>query len=860
MRLAGRAAGPRDELGARGFWRRRYHRIPVKQTAATVAGKKLALTELVPRLRADAHAAAGALLVFRAGNGCAARGGEAVETGKHVRLNQLAHGFAALVERGQLRSQFLLAARNTGADGFGVGSHRFHFSTGAGQRRLLLFAALQAGDFLGFKAVGLGRGKLDLVLDGFSLRGRLYGIDLGAEAGGLLAVLFNLAFQARAQRLLARKRGGDFSRAVLSGGQSGLSLRNFAGQDTHLFCDAGPLQFEVLQFHQIFNTLFHRSKSIRHLPPIAKTAKNALGVQATLNAAISGVNGAAGASKETAAKCCESETWRESGLAKTQRSFWRSHRWLVWTGGGVLTALIALVAVVLVTLHHIEPFLRARIVSELEEHFHARVQLDSFHISLVDGLWAEGKGLRIWPPHQSQAAGSKSEKPIIQLSEFRFHAPLRFRPGKPIRISVVQLRGLKVDLPPKEHLGHAVAAVAHSKEKSEPLVHISLGAIECRSAHLTLETSKPGKQPLEFAIARLKLTGISSGGAMKFSAELTNPRPVGTIDTKGQFGPWVVDDPGKSAVKGSYRFTHANLGGFKGIAGILSSTGHYRGTLRDLTVDGETNTPNFRLSSGGEAMDLRTRFHAHVDGTDGDTWLEPVDATLGHSHLIARGRIVHVRARKAGHGQPAHPAGHDIVLNVKVDRGRIEDFLRLANHGKPLLTGALTMKTKLDIPPGAGQVRDRMRLKGNFALTDVRFTNAKLQHRIGELSMKGRGKSGDDNSRAAAHVRSTMRSDFRIANDVVRLTHLVYKVPGAQIDLNGNYGVTSGALHFTGNAKLQATISQMVGGWKGLLLKPLDPLFEHGGAGTAVPVTVGGTRANPKFTINFAGLKKTVHK
>ena len=35
---------------------------------------------------------------------------------------------------------------------------------------------------------------------------------------------------------------------------------------------------------------------------------------------------------------------------------------------------------------------------ELEEHFHARVELDSFHVSLVDGLWAEGKGLRIWPP------------------------------------------------------------------------------------------------------------------------------------------------------------------------------------------------------------------------------------------------------------------------------------------------------------------------------------------------------------------------------------------------------------------------------------------------------------------------------
>jgi len=54
-------------------------------------------------------------------------------------------------------------------------------------------------------------------------------------------------------------------------------------------------------------------------------------------------------------------------------------------------------------------------------------------------------------------------------------------------------------------------------------------------AHLTVETSKPGKLPLKFAIAHLSLTGVSSG-AMGFEAELTNPRPEGTIHTSGNFG------------------------------------------------------------------------------------------------------------------------------------------------------------------------------------------------------------------------------------------------------------------------------------------------------------------------------------
>ena len=96
-------------------------------------------------------------------------------------------------------------------------------------------------------------------------------------------------------------------------------------------------------------------------------------------------------------------------------------------------------------------------------------------------------------------------------------------------------------------------------------------------------------------------------------------------------------DPGETPLTGDYRFEHADLSGFKGIAGILSSTGHYQGTLRDLVVDGETDTPDFRLTHFGTALPLHTKFHAKVDGTNGDTWLEPVDAMLGQLALWTRG-------------------------------------------------------------------------------------------------------------------------------------------------------------------------------------------------------------------------------
>ena len=40
---------------------------------------------------------------------------------------------------------------------------------------------------------------------------------------------------------------------------------------------------------------------------------------------------------------------------------------------------------------------------------------------------------------------------MIRLAEFRFHAPLSYKPGKPIHISLMELKGLSVHVPPKSH-------------------------------------------------------------------------------------------------------------------------------------------------------------------------------------------------------------------------------------------------------------------------------------------------------------------------------------------------------------------------------------------------------------------------
>ena len=202
--------------------------------------------------------------------------------------------------------------------------------------------------------------------------------------------------------------------------------------------------------------------------------------------------------------------------------------------------------------------------------------------------------------------------------------------------------------------------------------------------------------------------------------------------------------------------------------------------------------------------------------------------------------------------------GHDIALHIDLHSARIEDFLYLASKsGTPLLTGALTMKDALHIPPGPQPIHERLNLKGAFNLDDVRFSSAKIQDKITELSLRGQGKPKEVKDADPNAVQSAMHGTFKMDGGVITLPELTYTVPGANIALQGTYELDGGALNFAGKAKLDATVSQVVGGVLGVLLKPADRFFKKDGAGTELPIHISGTREDPKFGVDF-GHKRAI--
>lgn len=513
----------------------------------------------------------------------------------------------------------------------------------------------------------------------------------------------------------------------------------------------------------------------------------------------------------------------------------RSRRWR-WIGAILLFISVVVILGVRYALSHAEPILRARVIETLSTRFKSRVELASLHVSIMNGLQVSGGGLQIYGATDSNPY-EPSIQPLLEIQEFRFQTPLRDLFREPMHVHTVYVNGLTINIPPRENRQQ----VGDMRRRGK--MSISVAEFHCENTTLLINTSRPGKRPLEFDISDLKMRDIGPDLPLRFNATLINPRPVGDIKSVGEFGPLNETSPRDTAVQGDYTFTNANLGTLKGISGILSSTGRYGGTLGRIEVEGKTDTPDFRVAVSGHPVPLHTDFHAIVDGTDGDTYLQPVKARFLHTSFTAEGKVVRV-----------NPRGHNIVLDVVLGRARIEDLLRLGvRTDPPIMTGAVEMKTKLNLPPSNADIATRLKLDGNFHIPDGVFTSEKIQGRIDSLSLRSQGKPklAKQVPEADTNVPADLRGTFKLNDGVLSFSLLHFLIPGTHADMTGEYTLDGSTFDFHGKLKFQAKLSQMTTGWKSILLKPVDPFFHKDGAGAEIPFKISGTRDDLHFGLDF---------
>jgi len=502
--------------------------------------------------------------------------------------------------------------------------------------------------------------------------------------------------------------------------------------------------------------------------------------------------------------------------------------------GYYLLAAAGLLLALLVAARYLLPpyiihFIKQRSTEIVRERFHAEVQFGSFDISLLlPQLTITGENVTIMKRQGNRGVA------LIFVKKFAVDSSLMEFIRTPAHIQRIQLEGMAIHIPPR-----GPKSAERTFKPPRQRYPVIIDHLECARCELNILPQQVDKEPLQFSIHHLSMQAVGLGRSAPYQATLTNPKPKGEILTHGNFGPWQPEQPSLTPLSGLYRFQHADLDPFPGIQGTLESTGSFSGILERILADGETYMPDFALDTTEQPLALKTQFHAIIDGTTGDTALDPVKGQFLNTRLVATGGVF---------GGISGKKGKAVLLDVVVNPARLEDLLRLGVKGKPPMIGGVRFHTQLAIPPGKTKISERLKLDGRFFATSTQPTNPEIQEKLRSLSRKAQGKPKDP---SAGSDTFDLSGRFILDRGVARFPSANFAIPGAKLNLSGDYGLHSERLDFHGKLQLDAKLSQTTTGFKSFFLKIVDPFFKGKNGGSVLPIKITGTREKPSFGLDL---------
>lgn len=388
--------------------------------------------------------------------------------------------------------------------------------------------------------------------------------------------------------------------------------------------------------------------------------------------------------------------------------------------------------------------------------------------------------------------------------------------------------GTRVYVPPT---GGAEFHSQHSKLVVDELV--------ANGTEVEFVSASRNEPSLVFDVHEALLSAVRWGSPIQYRLKFHNPNPPGEIAVEGKFGAWTDGHPQDTPLSGAYNFDHADLGVYEGIGGILSSKGQFEGVLKHVNVSGTTDTPDFVVHSGGHKHELSTQFDAYVDATNGDTFLNHVEARLDRTGILARGSI----AKSPG------KAGKAADLYFTSHHGRIEDILGLfVSAPRSPMSGDVSLSGHALLASTGQSFLESVKLDGRFGIDEGKF-KPDTQKDVNELSAGARGKNKED----PETVLTDLKGAVALGQGVADFSDLDFGVPGANARLHGTYNILNHRINLHGDMKVDKKISNTTEGMKALLLKIMDPFFRKKTKGEIVPVHILGTYEKPQFGLDLAG-------
>jgi hypothetical protein len=508
---------------------------------------------------------------------------------------------------------------------------------------------------------------------------------------------------------------------------------------------------------------------------------------------------------------------------------------LVVLGLLVLAALIVTAIIVLVVRW---PFRLTAVMDQLQQTGFGKVEVGAFHETYFPRPGCVLEKVRF--QHNTKPGAP----PLITIETVRIEGSFSGLFAK--HVKRVRAEGMHILVPPKSAGEHF---------QTPPRSTVVIDELIADGAVLEISRAEPNGS-LKFPFHNFDLSDIGSNGPATFHARFSNPEPPGEVTASGKFGPWNADDFGKTPASGDHQFHQADLSIFHGIAGLLTSSGKFSGVLDHIEVQGETDVPDFTVTSSSHKVGLRTQFSAEVNGQNGDTLLHQVVANFLKTTVSARGTV-------AGEGtRPGKTASFDMTAN----EGRIQDMLLLFTQAERApMSGTTSFHAKVSIPPGSRPFLQKVELQGDFGISAGTFSNSNTQEGVNHMS-EGALFRAEDRSKAekkeedSETVLSDLKGHVLLKDGIARFSDLSFSVPGASVRMQGTYDLINENINLYGTLKTESEPSNATSGVKSLMLKVLNPFFKKKRAGYVMPVKITGTYEHPLFGLDLVDSRKKTEK
>lgn len=485
----------------------------------------------------------------------------------------------------------------------------------------------------------------------------------------------------------------------------------------------------------------------------------------------------------------------------------RHRRLILCIGAGLIVSWYGILLGAFVLVPTLKRAVQARAADVLRREFGSDVRFQSFDVTFLPRVHIVAGGVLI---------GNDIAHPLIQAGTADASSGLL-----PWHIRTLLLTGLSVHIP---------TAKSPSVTVPKPPFTLTIDEIVAERAQFEILPSAGQQLPLHFELANLRVKNFSPARAADFKALAVSSQPRAQIDISGRVGPWNASDPSSTPLKGAFKMPRGDLATLSGLKGALYSEGRFEGVAKRIEISGDADASEFGLGLSGRPVRLQASFQASLDASDGSASIQRVDGLLQSSSLAANGFIRNIQDDRL----------RDIVLNVSVSHGRLEDVLPLTVKSKTSpISGALRVRAKLEIPPGDQEILNRLRLDGDFAAGNALFSSLNLRQRLRKVSRKAQG---HPNNPAAGSSLSKMRGHVRLNNGTAEFSSLVFDLQGSSARLNGSYQLASERLDLHGQLLMEAKLSQTARGPKAFLLKAADRHFRSKRGGSRVAVRITGPR------------------